>query len=146
MAYSDLLKWRITDTLANLERSLFLRYGIPSPSQSQYKDHSQRISQGEGGMARHGYRNLEVLWLKITPCQADSIRDFVESAKSGSGLLYMTVKPLDGTSVEWMDISGKPDLSDIAPDAPLIAASGYIHSNIKLTLNNVTIIDTTPTF
>jgi hypothetical protein len=146
MAYSDMLKWRITDTLADLQRSLFLRYDIPSPSQVQYKDHSQRISQGEGGMARHGYRNLEVLWLKLTPGQADTVRDFVESAKAGSGLLYMTVKPLEGTSVEWMDVSGKPDLSDIAPDAPVISASGYIHSNIKLTLNNVTVIDTTPTF
>jgi len=143
---SDLFKWRISNTLGGLTRNLFIRYGIPTPSQVQYKDHTKRVSQGEGGMARHGYRNLEILWLKLDPCQADTVRDFYEAAKSGTGLLYLTVKPLDGRNVEWMDVSGKPDLSDIAPDSPIIGADGYMHSNIKLTLNNVTVITEDPTF
>ena len=146
MGTADLLKWRMTDTLADLERSLLVRYGIPTPNQVQYKDHAKRVSQSEGGIARHGYRNLEVLWLKLDTCQADTVRDFCEAAKAGAGLLYMTVKPLDGTSVEWMDVSGRPNLSDIAPDSPIVGARGYVHSNIKLTLNNVTVITEDPTF
>ena len=146
MSTADLFKWRMTDTLVDLERSLLVRYGIPTPSQVQYKDHTKRVSQSEGGIVRHGYRNLEVLWLKLDQCQADSVRDFYEAAKAGAGLLYMTVKPLDGRNVAWMDVSGRPDLSDIAPDAPIIGARGYIHSNIKLTLNNVVVITEDPTF
>jgi hypothetical protein len=151
MSYADIFKWRITDSsaAADLQRSLLVRLGIPTPSQSQYRDHSQRISQSEGGIARHGYNNVEVLWTKLTPCQADTLRDIVDNSKAaagGTGFLYMTIKPLDGSGVKWMDVAGKADLSDIAPDAPIIGASDYIHSNIVLRLNNVTVTSTDPTF
>lgn len=149
---ADMFKWRITDNLSDIQQAIMVRVGtngIPLPSQTQYRDHAVRVSQSEGGMARHGYRNFESLWLKLTPCQADDLRTIVDNTKpenGGSGLLYMTIKPLDGSNVDWMDISGKPDLSDIAPDAPIIGAVGYIHSNIKLRLNNVAVISTDPTF
>ena len=77
------------------------------------------------------------------------MRTIIEDTKpdnGGTGFLYVTMKPLDGSTVQWMDIAGKADLGDIAPEAPIIGASGYIHSNILLKLNNITITDTDPTF
>ena len=151
MTTTDLFKWRMTDSNvgADLQRALFVRLGIPTPSQVTYRDHTQRISQGDGGIARHGFLNAEILWTKLTPCQAIILRTIVEDTKpdnGGTGFLYVTMKPLDGSTVQWMDIAGKADLGDIAPEAPIIGASGYIHSNILLKLNNITITDTDPTF
>ena len=148
---ADLFKWRMThsNVAADLQRALLIRLGIPTPSQITYIDHTQRISQGDGGIARHGYLNAEILWTKLTPCQANVVRGIVEdsrAANGGNGYVYATIKPLDGSGIEWMDIAGKPDLSDLAPEAPIIGASGYIHSDILLKLNNITIISQNPTF
>jgi hypothetical protein len=82
----------------------------------------------------------------LSPNQAADLKDLVDAAIAANGLLYATIKPLDGSGVAWMDISGYPDLSDIAPDAPIIGADGYMHSNILLNFNNVTVISTSPSF
>jgi len=145
---SDIFKWRIANTEADLPANPLFVHNVPSPTQIEYRDHTTRISQSEGGIARHGYINAKILWTKLTPNQASLIRDFVETAKSGTGLLYMTINKLDGSadSYGWMDVSGRPNLSDIVPDQPIVGATGYLHSNVVLELNNITILDDTPSF
>lgn len=143
---ADIFKWRIANSQAGLTKGTLFANGIPTPSQSQYRAYTNKVPQGAGGTARHGNANAEILWTKLSPNQASCLRDFIEAALSGTGLLYLTIKPLDGSGIAWMDISGKPDLSDIAPDAPIIGADGYLHSNITLNLNKVVVLDTTPTF
>jgi hypothetical protein len=144
----DIFRWRIANTEADLPMNLLFTHGIPTPTQIEYKDHTTRISQSEGGIARHGYINVKILWTKLSPVQATIIRDFVETAKSGTGLLFMTINKLDGSadSYGWMDISGRPTLSDIVPDQPMVGSTGYLHSNIILELSNITILDDTPSF
>lgn len=149
MTTADLFKWRIANSYAELTANLLVRFNIPTPSQVSYRNHSQRISQSEGGIARHGYQNIEILWTKLSPCQAKQVRDWVEASKidnGGNGLLYVTIKPLDGSGVQWMDAAGRADLNDVAPDAPIIGASAYMHSNIVLKINNVTVLSNDPVF
>ena len=145
---NDIFKWRIANAEADLPSNPLFSHGIPSPTQVEYRDHTTRISQSEGGVARHGYINCKMLWLKLTPNQATIIRDFVDDAKSGSGLLYLTINRLDGSTsgYGWVDISGRPSLSDIVPDQPIVGASGYLHSNVLLEMSNITILDDTPSF
>jgi len=145
---NDIFRWRIANAEADLPMNPLFAHGIPSPTQIEYKDHTTRISQSEGGVARHGYINLKVMWGKLTTSQASTLRTFVETAKSGTGLLYMTINKLDGSASNygWVDISGRPTLSDIVPDQPIVASTGYLHSNIVLELSNITILDDTPSF
>lgn len=143
---ADIFKWRIATTEAGLLKGPFFRRGLPSPSQVQFRDHSIRVKQGEGATVKHGYKNAEILWTKLSPIQSREIRDLVDFALDNTGLLYVTIKPLDGTGVDWMDLSGKPNLSDIAPDAPIVGAEGYVQSDIILNLNSIVVLDTTPTF
>lgn len=145
---NDIFRWRIANAEVDLPMNTLFAHSIPSPTQVEYKDHTTRISQSEGGIARHGYINAKILWGKLTPNQAATIRDFVETAKSGTRLLYMTINRLDGTTgaYGWVDLSGRPTLSDIAPDQPIVGSTGYLHSNIVLELSNITILDDTPSF
>ncbi len=146
---ADLYKWRITNNLSTINKGRFVNYGIPTPSQCSFLDHAIKVAQGEGGIAKHGFQQLTVLWTKLSPNQAADLKDFIKAAhptNGGNGLLYMTVKPLDGEGWGWYDVSGKPDLEPIAGDAPFVGADGYIHSNIILKLNNANIISTQPNF
>ena len=145
---NDIFRWRIANAEADLPANILFAYGIPTPTQIEYRDHTTRISQSEGGIARHGYINAKILWTKLTPYQATVIRDFVETAKSGTGLLYMTINRLDGSTgtYGWIDLSGRPTLADIVPDQPIVGSTGYLHSNIVLELSNITVLDDTPSF
>ena len=82
----------------------------------------------------------------MTREQAYILRKFVDDA--GSGLLYMTIQRLDGTKPNygWVDISGRPDLSDIEPNGPMQFWGGHTHKNVTLTLNNITIVSESPVF
>jgi hypothetical protein len=145
---NDIFRWRIANAEADLPMNPIFAHNIPTPTQTEYKDHTTRISQSEGGVARHGYINFKAMWGKLSPTQANTIKTFVETAKSGTGLLYMTINRLDGSSDSygWVDLSGRPTLSDIVPDQPIVGSSGYLHSNIVLELSNITILDETPSF
>lgn len=145
---NDIFKWRIANAEADLPKNPLFAYNIPTPTQIEYVPWTTRISQSEGGIARHGYIHCKLLWTKLTPNQVTIIRDFVETAKSGSGLLYLTINRLDGSSsgYGWADISGRPSLSDIVPDQPIVGATGYMHSNVLLELSNITVLDDTPSF
>ena len=145
----DIFKWRIATAEADLPMNPLFAHGIPTPTQIEYRDHTTRISQSEGGVARHGYINCKILWTKLSPNQATTIRDFIDTAKAGAtGLIYLTINKLDGTksATGWADISGRPSLSDIVPDQPIVGATGYMHSNILLEVSNITILDEDPSF
>jgi hypothetical protein len=143
------LRWRIATTEAGLASNWFIGLGLPEPTQVEYNDHTTKNPQSEGGVAKHGYHNVKLLWTKLSPSQAWQIRSLVDSAIAGAtGTLFMTTTRLDGSNpgVDWIDISGRPDMSQITPEAPIIGASGYSHNNITLTLNNVTVINDPASF
>jgi hypothetical protein len=120
--------------------------GMGIPSLATYKEYTEKASRGEGGVSRHGYRNCPVLWQKMTRAQAAALRRYVDDA--GLGLLYLTVQRLDGSNptADWIDISGYPDLSDIAATAPMLFEGSHMHQNVLLTLNNVTVVNENPVF
>lgn len=120
--------------------------GIPVPSLCPYKDYTTKSSRSEGGVSRHGYQNCPILWQTMTREQAAALKRFVTLA--GQGLLYLTIQRLDGTqpSYDWLDISGFPDLSDIAPTPPMSFRGSHLHQNVLLTMNNVSIVTASPVF
>lgn len=139
---SSIVNWRIATTEGLLPSGLFIARGIPTPTQIEYRDHSVRVEQSEGGEARHGYHVFSALWLSLTPEQSYYLRAITEFARTNSGLLYMTVNRAMGAAIgdEWVDIRGRPRLSDIIPAAPIFASSGWMAQNIQLTLVNVVVL------
>lgn len=138
------LRWRIATTEAGLASGWFIGLGLPEPTQIEYNDHSTKNPQSEGGTARHGYHGARILWRKMSVNQAYQIKNRVDAAiASATGLLFMTIVRLDGSSpgADWIDISARPDMGPIAPEAPIIGATGYSHNNVVLNLNNITVVN-----
>jgi len=143
------LRWRIATTEAGLANNWFIALGVPEPTQVEYKDYSVKNSQSEGGIARHGYRTIKIMWKKLSPFQAWTIKTMHDNAKaSATGLLFMTTLRLDASKPggDWIDISGRPDMGDIAPEQPIISANGYSHDTVVLTISNVTILNDPASF
>jgi hypothetical protein len=143
------LRWRIATTEAGLAKNWFIGLGIPEPTQIEYMDHSVKNAQSEGGTARHGYHSVQLMWRKLSPYQAYQLKSNHDAAvASATGLLFMTVSRLDATNpgADWIDISGRPDMSPVAPEQPIISANGYSHANIILTLNNVSVVNDPASF
>lgn len=143
------LRWRVATTEAALSNNWFISLGLPEPTQIEYSDHTIKNSQSEGGTARHGYHTVKIMWSKLSPFQAWTLKNVHDNAKaSATGLLFMTVSRLDGSKpgVDWIDISGRPDIGPIAPEQPIIGANGYVHDNVVLALNNVTVLNDPASF
>jgi hypothetical protein len=134
--------WRIATNFANLNAGHFAYWKLPVPSMVTTRDHSVRASQGDGGVARHGFRNVSLLWNALSHSQGHTLRELVGSASSG--ILYATVYWTDGQS-RWVNLEGKADLSDLVPAPPFAGASGIIYENVTLSLNAVTIYSAAPT-
>ena len=95
----------------------------------------------------HGYIYMPILWQRLSMYQAWRVRKFIDAAKSGTGLLYMTVDRNDASygGPHFVDISGYPhrpreaaDDGDMAGRAP---DGGQYTDNYSLLLNNITIIN-----
>lgn len=141
---SSIANWRIAVSEAALPLGSLMARGIPTPTQIEYRDHSVRVEQSEGSEARHGYHQCTILWLSLTPAQAFAIRLAVEYAHANGGLLYMTINRAFGNTIgdEWVDVRGRPRLSDIAPAAPLFGSTGgWLAENVTLTLVNVVVLN-----
>lgn len=143
------MRWRIALTEPLLASGWFIARGLPEPSQVEFKGHTSKSPQSEGGVGRHGYLNVTLLWTKLTLSQANTLRDlYNDSVAQASGLLFMSILRMDGTNPgkDWIDVSGRPDLSDIVADAPIIGARGFMVSNITLKLGNVAIVNDPASF
>lgn len=135
--------WRIGNSASALYSMITAGIGIPSLA--TFTDHSARNSGGPGRYFDHGHQRVEILFLRMTRNQAGRLKTYVGNA--GTGLLYVTIERIDGTkpNFDWIDISGYPALSDLAPVGPM-RAERHIHNNVLLTLNAVTVVEEFPTF
>lgn len=141
----SIANWRIAVSEAALPNGAFIARGIPTPTQIEYRDHSVRVEQSEGSEARHGYAQVSLLWLSLTPIQAYALRAIVEYAHDNAGLSYMTINRAFGNTIgdEWVDVRGRPRLSDIVPAPPLFGATNgsWMAQNVQLTLVNVVVLN-----
>lgn len=143
-----LWSWRIATTEAGLTNGAFAARRIPIPVQGEPMDHTQKNSQSEGGVARHGYKTYKMLWPKLDIGQGGDLQKLVEDAKSGTGELFLTVKWLDSSNsiLRFVDLKGRPDLSPLVPDPPMDGMGKPVYSNVVLNVSNITIVNDPASF
>lgn len=145
----NLTSWdyRISLTESGLGMGSLASYHIPAPNVAPFLDSAIETDRGDGGQGLHGCASIEVLWDRLMMAQAAKVRWFIDNAKSGTGLLYMTVAVNDASSIgyRWVDVSGMPhrprqaaDSGDIGNRQP--GGLQYI-DNYLLFLNNLTVIN-----
>lgn len=132
------LYFRLAISEAGLAKGYLFTQGLPPP-QPDFKDHSVKVDQSDGGQARHGYQNVTLLWEVLTQAQGARLRQLVESA---NGTIYATFPRGDGKSGGWnyIDVSGTPLIPDMAP-AARPEAGGWVYQNVQLVIRNLTIIN-----
>ena len=138
MPFFQACNWRIATTEADLVRGYFHTWGLPLHLKIRYRDYSQKIPQGAGWSARHGYENLELNWEVLTQFQARFLKNIIEDALDLTGYIYLTVTPADGRS-KWIDVRGAPHVPDI--ESADHSMTGIHHTNVSLFVNNVVIIN-----
>lgn len=144
---NDWQKFRIALTQAGLTTGFFFLRKIALPTTCTFKGFSQAIPQSEGGSVQHGFLNVTMSWLNVTPITAYYIRKYVTDALNGTKMLYLTVPYNDGTKPgrRFIDVSGRPHPIDTA-EGGTIDGGGLFYENLQLFVNNVTVINDPATF
>lgn len=141
--------WRIGLTEASLLRGLFLFYGLPTPNLAQYSDHTTAIDVSDGSQVLQGYQSLTVLWTRLSGKQAARVRRFIDDARSGTGLLFLTIDRGDTTAAghDWIDIQGYPHRqSNLSQDQIAGRVGQHTYANVQLVLGNVTVLNDPSTY
>lgn len=134
-------KWRIATTEAGLQNGIFPAVNLPPVVQWFPRDYSVKTNDAEGGVHRDGFMTYEMLWTRMTPDQLSALfRIFTAAIDSD---IYVTGRWYDSSSpaVRWVDLKGKPDLTDPTPNVPAFAYGVQVFSTITLKLNNVVLIN-----
>jgi hypothetical protein len=128
-------------TEAGLAKGFLQSIGVPKPSNA-YKAYSSQLPQSTGGQKRTGYKNDTWQWVNVTPTQANEICELVESALSGSGVLYVTLPRANGENagMDWIDAYGVPSYPEIVTiqDSGI---NGLVLQSVTLRINNITIVN-----
>jgi hypothetical protein len=138
-------KWRIAMTEGGLTKGSFYHYKLPVPSTAPYVDHSAAVMKSDGSQALHGFEQVTLLFDILSGPQAAMIRQFIDAARSGAGILFMTIDKGDGSAPgpAWIDISGTPHRqARLSQNGPIVGSTGQPHyTNVQLFLNNVTVVN-----
>lgn len=136
-------KFRVATTEAGLAKGVFWVIGLPIPSVAPYRDHSVIVGKSDGSNQEYGFKNATIMWDKLTYLEGRVIRDIVSAARSGSGILYLTVSRGDGTGSgdDWIDVSGRPGRLVLTGAAPLNRRGFGTYDNPTLTVNNLTVVN-----
>ena len=136
--------WRIAITEADLEFGYLFALDIPPPTTPSFEDHSERIAQGQGGIATLGYARAEWLWTNVIPTTTFLIRDTVKQALlTANNRIFITLDRSNGTKPgrDWIDVSAVPHIPVHQMGSPNSGASNAFHSQLTLVLNNIQIIN-----
>ena len=136
--------WRLALTEAELEFGWLFTLDIPPPTTPTYEDYTERIAQGEGGVATLGYARAEWLWTNVIPTTTFLIKDLVRQALLFSDKrIFVTLDRSNGTGPgrDWVDVSAVPQLPTQTMGGPQSGASNAFHSQVTLVLNNIQIIN-----
>lgn len=136
-------KYRIALTEAGLSSGALMARGIPIPTVAPYKDHSVIVEKGDGSNREYGYKTVELMWDRLTAAQGRILYALVESARGGSGLLYLTIDRADGNAPgqDWIDVYGRPGRLVLTGEAPLNRHGYSTHRNVSLNVNNLTVVN-----
>lgn len=139
--------YRIGLVEADLARGYWAAYDIPLPQLAPLLDSTEESSRSAGGQALHGYTTCPVLWTRLTMYQAWRVRRFIDDAKAGTGLLYLTIARNDAKhgGLYFIDINGYPhrprEAADDGDMAARAADGGQYIDNYLMFLNNITIVN-----
>lgn len=138
--------WRIATTEAGLATGYFVARRLPMPDLANYTDHQDRPGRSDGGMARHGYKSVNLTWQNLSPKDAVKIRALVQEAiDSATGRLYLTIDRNDGTNVapDFIDVYGYPHMPTFSSSTVLASARNgrRIFNSVSLLVNNLTIVN-----
>lgn len=143
---TDFHKWRISDQQSTLSRNSLPSVGLPPVVQWFPRDYSVKKNDAVGGIHRDGFLTYEVLWTRMDTGQLSALMRYfnltVGSDLYFTGYWYDTVNPV----VRFVDLRGKPDLSDPTPNAPAFGYGVQVFSAITLKLNNVVLINDPATY
>lgn len=116
------------------------RIGLPPVVQYFPRDYSTKTSDSEGGTSRGGYLRYEILWTRMDQAQNAVLQRIL--AEVGKGDLYFTGTWWDTSNpvIRWVDLKGKPDLTDPTPNPPASSYGVQVFSTLKLSLNNVVLV------
>ena len=136
--------FRIALTEAGLETGFLSANGIPKPTNT-YKAYSSQLPRSTGGQKRTGYKNDVWQWAGnngLTPTQANEVCEYVESALSGSGVLYVTLPRANGENagMDWIDAYGIPSYPEIVKTQE-VGTNIYVLQSVILRINNITIVN-----
>lgn len=136
--------YRIALTEAGLDEGFLQALGIPRPT-NQYKAFQTQLPKSTGGQKRAGYKNDIWQWAgnnSLTPTQANEVIEYIESALSGDGVLYVTLPRANGENAgqDWIDAYGIPSYPEIVPiQEP--GVNGRVLQSMTLRINNIIIVN-----
>lgn len=139
--------YRISLTEAGLTTGSLTLYHIVAPNKAPFRDSAVSRGRSDGGQALHGALSMEALWDRTTMAQAWRLRKFIDDAKAGTGLLYMTIDKnnASGMRPQWIDVSGRPHVPERVNDDGDIAGRMRVGQqfvdNFVLFLNNISILN-----
>jgi hypothetical protein len=138
--------WRISSSLATLPRGAFPSVNLPPVTQYFPRDYSVKVNDAEGGVHRNGFMTYELLWTRMVSDQLSAFQRIYNETIDGdmyiTGLWYDTLNPV----IRWVDMSGKPDVTDPTPNVPAFAYGQQVFSTINLKLNNVVLLNDPATY
>lgn len=136
--------YRMSTSDTGLATGYFFLREIPPPSEVVYKAYARVYDTSRGGAIQQGYYNVEILWQTLRPKQAYAIKQLVDAAlATANKYLYLTIDRQDGTSPgrDWIDVYGYPREMEIVQKGPIVGSSGVAHENVRLFVNNLTVLN-----
>jgi hypothetical protein len=136
-------KYRIATTEAGLEKGLLWVRGVQIPQVAPYRGHSVIVGKSDGSNQEYGFKNVTMMWERLTYYEGFVLKTLVEAARNGSGLLFLTIDRSDGDKPgrDWIDVSGFPGHLVMTGAAPLNRNGQGTYDNVQLTVNNLTILN-----
>lgn len=136
--------WRLSLSETGLGLASLANYGLPAPQIADVRDHSALTSRGDGGQARHGYRSAELLFERLSEPQASVLMQMIRDARSGTGVLYMTLwvgAGYDGRP-RWIDVRGYPHEPESLTANRYVGVNGQVaYDAARLVLRNFTVLN-----
>lgn len=138
------MDWRIATTEGGLARNTFFNLRIPVPDLPNYRDHTTIAQRSDGSDATRGFINNVIMWDRLTGTEGYELKRLVQIARTGAGVLFMTIPRLNGDGIgnDFIDLSGFPQYLLLTPAGGHSRRHGpVIYSNVRLVFNNITVVN-----
>ncbi len=142
-----LYNWRIALTEAGLLLGNFPLVGLPPAIQFFPRDYSEKKLDAVGGTNKEGFSSYELLFTRLDQQQLSALKRIVDVVPTNDDL-FITGQWYDSSNpvLRWVDLKGKPDLSDSTPNPPAFARGLQVFSSTTLRLNAVVIVNDPATY